>query len=298
MQTYWGIDLGGTKIEGIVLNSLESIEPRARLRIDTQADRGYEHILSRVAKILALLKSEAGAAPRIAGVAHPGVVDPQTGLIKNSNTVCLNGKPLKQDLEKALGIETVFANDANCFALAEACCGAAKNAELVFGVIMGTGVGGGIVVNKRARYGLQGIAGEWGHNVLEPGGLDCYCGKQGCVETLISGPALEAYYQKCAGRKLSLNEIVSAARSKTDAAAEHTLNHLLEKFGAAIAVVVNILDPDCIVIGGGLSNIEELYTLGRQSAARRVFNDSFSTPIVRNELGDSAGVVGAAMLTR
>jgi fructokinase len=174
METYWGIDLGGTKIEGVVLKSLDKLDLLARERIDTEQEHGYEHIVMRIGKVIEILKQKTGITPAAVGVGHPGVVDPRTGLLKNSNTVCLNGKPLKSDLEKHIGLSTVFSNDANCFALAEACFGAAREWATVFGVIMGTGVGGGVVFNRQALIGVQGIAGEWGHNVLIPNGAPCY----------------------------------------------------------------------------------------------------------------------------
>ena len=297
MKSYWGIDLGGTKIEGVVLDSLEKAVPLCRVRIDTEQSRGYEHVLRRVGQLIEQMTHESGLNPTIVGIGHPGVLDPETFLLKNSNTQCLNGMPFKSDLEKLIRIPTSLANDANCFALAETVYGAAKGAKTVFGVIMGTGVGGGIVVNREVIRGVQGIAGEWGHNVLLPDGPKCYCGKTGCVEALISGPALEAFYTGLSGSRCSLAEIVTRARAGTDVPASATLARLTNLFGRAIASVVNILDPDIIVLGGGLSSIHELYDNGRREAAQVVFNNTFTTPIVPNTLGDSAGVFGAAALT-
>ncbi|MFN8390596.1 MAG: ROK family protein [Bdellovibrionota bacterium] len=296
-QSYWGIDLGGTKIEGVVLTSLDNPEPLCRLRVDTNAHLGYEHIVTQAAELLAAMRQETGLTPERVGVGHPGVLDPRTKLLKNSNTQCLNGKPFQRDFESKIGIPAMLANDANCFALAEACYGAARNASVVFGVIMGTGVGGGIVLSRKVHSGAQGIAGEWGHNVLDPTGPECYCGKRGCVEAMISGPALEKLYFDRTNRKAPLSEIVSLAESGQEQAAADVLDHLTTWFGRAITVVINILDPDCVVIGGGVSNIDALYTRGVAEAARTTFNDSLSTPIVKNLLGDSAGVFGAAMLT-
>jgi predicted NBD/HSP70 family sugar kinase len=296
--TFWGIDLGGSKIEGIVLDSLEELQPRCRLRIETEAGRGYEHILAQICGLIERLKNETGRTPARIGIGHPGLLDPRTQLLKNSNTQCLNGRALKRDLEEKCGVPLESANDANCFALAEACFGAAKNARVVFGVILGTGVGGGIVIDKRVLAGAQGIAGEWGHNILLPGGANCYCGKQGCVETILSGPALEAFYAAESGAPRSLTEICERAEGGEDTAAAATIRRASEWFGRAIAVVINILDPDCVVLGGGLSNMPHLYTEGRSIAERNTFNDSLTTPIVPNALGDSAGVFGAAMLTQ
>jgi fructokinase len=288
----WGIDLGGTKIEAAVLTSPEQVA--ARQRIPTEAHLGYEHILRQVSALVEALKSAAGEQPQRIGIGHPGVIDPATGLMKNSNTICLNGKPLKSDLEAALGVPVAMSNDANCFALAEAKFGAAKGKPVVFGVILGTGVGGGVVVNGHALYGTQGIAGEWGHNILLEGGAQCYCGKRGCVETVISGPALERFYAERSGAQAKLSEI--AARAARDPAAKETVDRLTDYFGRAIAYVINILDPDVVVLGGGVSNIDALYSAGRLAAARFVFNNRMETVLIKNVLGDSSGVFGAALL--
>lgn len=268
----------------------------SRLRIDTEADGGYEHVLDRILHLVNLMKKQVDAIPKVIGIGTPGVLDPYTETLKNSNTVCLNSRSLKRDLEAKLNVRLEISNDANCFALAEHMLGAARGARCSFGVIMGTGVGGGIIINNSARYGLQGIAGEWGHNILDPNGPPCYCGKQGCVETIISGPALERYYTQLSGRSIPLHEIVSLAEHHSELDARTTLNHLVTSFGKAISVVINILDPDIVVLGGGLSNIETLYTAGVESAQKCVFNNRLETKIVKNELGDSAGVYGAALL--
>jgi predicted NBD/HSP70 family sugar kinase len=220
--------------------------------------------------------------------------------MKNCNSTILNGKPLKSDLEKALGIELKLANDANCFALAETKLGVVSeqypDAEVVFGVIMGSGVGGGIVVNQKIINGLQGIAGEWGHNFLDESGGPCYCGKVGCVETIISGPSLERYYFSHTGNRKNLKDIASLAESKVDPTAQKAMQRLVHFFGLSLSAVINILDPDVIVIGGGVGNIDLLYDRGRDAVAEYVFNNRFETPIVQPILGDSAGVFGAAHL--
>jgi predicted NBD/HSP70 family sugar kinase len=195
-----------------------------------------------------------------------------------------------------LGKEVIIENDANCFAVAEDQLGAAKGSSLSFGIIMGTGVGGGLVVNGKPRFGLQGIGGEWGHNILEPDGAPCYCGKRGCVEMVIGGPALEDYYFSLTGARRTLSEIRELSISGDDAGAR-TMERLFEKFGHSISVLINILDPDCIVIGGGLSNIPELYTEGVARAKPYIFNSTPVLNVKKNLLGDSAGVFGAAMLT-
>ena len=294
-QSFWGVDLGGTKIEGVVLPSATSTEPLCRLRIPTERDRGYDHVRRQIGRLIEQMRQATGYGPTSLGVGTPGVLDPHTLTLKNSNTTCLIGQPLQQDLQQDLGLEVELANDANCFALAEARLGAGRGAHTVFGIILGTGVGGGVVVDGRALYGHQGIAGEWGHNVMDPEGRDCYCGRKGCVETLLAGPHLEARYAETTGRSLSLSDIATAA--PTDPAAAVVIDHLCEWFARCVSSVINILDPDVVVLGGGVSNIDALYGRGTQALDRWVFNDVVHTRIARNELGDSAGVFGAAMLT-
>lgn len=296
----WGIDLGGTKIEGVILKSAQDPEVLFRDRVPTEADKGYEHILDQVRRLVDLMREFAKGAPQRIGVGTPGVHDPKLGTMKNCNTVVMNGKPMKRDLEELLGLPLEMANDADCFALAEAQLGVVKErfpgARVVFGVIMGTGVGGGIVVDGRAIIGLHGIAGEWGHNFLDDSGGPCYCGKSGCVETVISGPALERYYFKETGNKKNLKDIVALAESKVDPTAQRTMLRLIEYFGLSLSVVINILDPDVIVIGGGVGNIDMLYDRGIDSVKKYIFNHGLETPIVKPSLGDSAGVFGAAYL--
>ena len=296
MSKLWGIDLGGTKIEGVVLPDPESIEPICRLRVPTEADQGYEHILGQIGRLLDQMIAATGERPEVVGVGTPGVIDPVTGRMKNSNTTCLNGMPLDVDLAAWSEHRYVFANDANCFALAEATLGAGKGSATVFGVIMGTGVGGGVVVNGQVLGGAQGIAGEWGHNVLDPDGFQCYCGRSGCVETVLSGPALQRWHTKQTGTEISLPEIVRLAESG-DSGALATLEHLYDRFGEGISVVVNILDPQAVVLGGGVSNVPGLVERGRAALAKYVFNSRVDTQILAASLGDSAGVFGAAMLT-
>jgi predicted NBD/HSP70 family sugar kinase len=293
---HWGIDLGGTKIEGAVLASAEAPEPLCRIRIPTEAEGGYRHILSRIRHLVDRMQAEVRSGPERIGFGTPGVLDPTSQTLKNSSTLCYKGQPLKEDLEKLLGVPAVLANDANCFALAEARLGAGRGAETVFGVILGTGVGGGVVVDGRVLYGCQGIAGEWGHNCLDPEGPECYCGRRGCVETFVSGPALERYYLERGGQERSLRDIAQRHSRGSDPYAEATIQRLVAYFGQAIASVINILDPHVVVLGGGVSNVDVLYTTGVEAAARHVFNDRLETRIVRHALGDSAGVFGAAML--
>jgi len=292
----WGIDLGGTKIEGVVFDGLPS-ETLCRLRVPTHSSEGYRCVLEQIASLVSVMEQEVGHRAPVIGLGTPGALDPRTGQLRNSNSTCLIGKPLKSDLEALLGVPIRMANDANCFALAEASFGAAKGASTVFGVIMGTGVGGGIVVDGKVVGGVQGIAGEWGHNPLEPEGAKCYCGKMGCVETVLSGPALEEFYFEQSGHRMGLRDIAVLAREGSDPHAVATLSRLIDYFGKGLSVVVNILDPEVIVLGGGVGNIDELYSLGVESLARNVFNNELLTHIRRPVLGDSAGVFGAAQLT-
>ncbi|MBX2954547.1 MAG: ROK family protein [Cyclobacteriaceae bacterium] len=296
----WGIDLGGTKVEGIIMKSSSSAESVFRDRVSTEANLGYEHVLNQIKRLVDMMEAKAGYRPEKIGMGTPGTMDPHTGLFKNSNSTVLNFKPLQHDLEKLLGIKVLTANDANCFALAETRLGVVKEkfpkAEVVFGVIMGTGCGGGIVVNNKVINGLQGIAGEWGHNFLDESGGKCYCGKVGCVENVIAGPALERYYQEQSGQSLKLKEIYTRAVDKSDVVAVKTIHRLHEMFGKALSVVINILDPDVIVIGGGVGNIPSIYTEGINYLKQYVFNDRLDTPVVKPLLGDSAGVFGAAFL--
>lgn len=297
-EVVWGVDLGGTKIEGAALRLGKNgdFEVLSRKRIPTEQTGGYEHILSRIDLLLGELESEVGQERGIVGIGTPGVSDPKSGLHKNSNTLCYNGRPLHLDLSKALKTIVKIANDANCFALAEATLGSAKGAQCVFGVIIGTGVGGGLVIDGKVRHGHHGIAGEWGHNVLISEGPMCYCGKRGCVESIISGPALERYYEERTGRPLPLSEVVKAAEDG-DKEATHVLHYLAENFARAISVIINIVDPDVIVLGGGVSNISLLYSRALELLPHYIFCDTLDTRITQNTLGDSAGVFGAAMLT-
>ena len=296
----WGIDLGGTKIECAVLDSNNNLEVVVRMRIPTESVNGYEHILSQIKKLIDQVTEQVGERPAKIGFATPGVLEPDSQLMKNSNTTCLNGKQMKKDLEELLGIPVQLANDANCFALAEALMGAGKDyprAEVVFGVIMGTGVGGGLVVNNKIIGGHHGIGGEWGHNILEENGEPCYCGKAGCVEQVIAGPALERYYEKSSGEKLSLKDILEAYHTRNNTHATATIERLLEFYGRAISTLINVLDPGLIVIGGGVGNIDLLYTAGYEKIKKYIFNKGVvTTPILKPKLGDSAGVFGAALL--
>jgi predicted NBD/HSP70 family sugar kinase len=297
----WGIDLGGTKVEGAVLKSAIDPEVLFRDRLPTEGHLGYQHILGQIKKVVDMMIAKMGYKPAIIGIATPGTLDPGLGLMKNSNSTSLNGKPLKADLERMMAIEFKMANDANCFALAEANMGIAKekfpNAQVVFGVILGTGVGGGVVVEGKVINGLQGIGGEWGHNFLDESGGPCYCGKSGCVEKILAGPALEKFYAERSGQKKNLKEIHDLYKVGNDLHAKETMERMTHFFGLALSVVVNILDPDAIVIGGGVGNIDLIYSDGVKSLQNYIFNSGrLDTPVLRPKLGDSAGVFGAAFL--
>jgi fructokinase len=298
-QPLWGIDLGGTKMEGVILKNVQDPEPLIRTRVDTEADGGYEHILGQIEKLVAKMKKDSGLSPEGIGFGTPGILDPVAHTMKNCNTTMLNGQPLKRDLETKLRLPIFLANDANCFALAETVWGgvkkAAPNARMVFGIIMGTGVGGGIVIDGKIWDGHHGIGGEWGHNFLDESGGPCYCGKTGCVEKVISGPSLQKYYESLTGEKKTLKEIV--ALQKQDPAAQKTLDRLAHFFGKAVSVITNMLDPDIIVVGGGVGNIDQIYAGGVESLKSFIFNNYCNVPVIRPELGDSAGVFGAAALT-
>jgi len=283
-----GIDLGGTKIEGILVDEKYNIIERKR--IETRPENGYDSIVKSITFLINELRAKTNEETSV-GICTPGFTDTNSGLIKNSNTKCLLGMPLKNDIEKILKHEIVMENDANCFAMAESLLGAAKEYGVVFGVIMGTGVGGGIVINGTLHKGSTNIAGEWGHHTLRPDGNECYCGKQGCVETYISGPALEKRWLEITGKKESLQSIVPMASTSAQWEEE-----FLENFGISLANVIDILDPDVIVLGGGVSNIPFLYDQGKKTVYEKVFSDSVDTPILKNSLGDSAGVFGACMI--
>jgi fructokinase len=299
-----GVDLGGTKTEAVVVR-LDPFAELARLRVPTERDAGYEAVLARTADLARSVASVAGVdvdhVPL--GVGMPGAVTRRGGLVKNSNTVCLNGRPFRQDLARALGRPIAFDNDANCFALAETELGAARPHRdgVVFGVILGTGVGGGVVLAGRVWSGPHGVAGEWGHHAVWAGAPDargCYCGQRGCVEAYVSGPAVEDHYARLTGTRRALVDVAARAASTHDAddAARAAIETLLDSFGRALANVIDVLDPSAIVLGGGVSNVDALYTEGTARVARYVFNDELETPILKHAIGDSAGVLGAALL--
>ena len=289
-----GVDLGGTKTEAILID--EDLNELKRKRVPTRKN-DYHAILDTISSLV--LEISSGISEFSLGICTPGVISKQTGLIKNSNTQSLIGKPFKEDLEKKTGEVILMENDANCFAMAESKLGAAASEYahgIIFGVIMGTGIGGGIVIDGKLHHGRTNIGGEWGHHTLHQNGNPCYCGKNGCVETYISGPSLENQWKEITGESLPLSEIVSGLNKNNDDTSQKWKSNFLENFGYGLANVIDILDPDVIILGGGLSNIDFLYTEGKKSVHEKVFSDYVDTPILKNKLGDSAGVYGAALL--
>ena len=290
MANKLGIDIGGTKIEAILIN--EQFQVIERKRVSTNRGEGYDVIIDQISKLASELK-EFGNINSSVGICVPGKIDIQKGALKNSSIACLVDQPLQSDIEAALSLPILMENDANCFALAEAILGSAKDYRLVFGVVLGTGCGAGVVINKNIHRGPNHISGEWGHHVLYPNGRSCYCGNKGCAESYISGTALETEWKALTGEFKRVTDIIN---SKAYLTHPEWKNNFITNFGKALANVIDILDPDAIVLGGGLSKVEALYTEGRDAIADVVFSNDLVTPIIKNKLGDSAGVFGAAIL--
>jgi fructokinase len=291
-----GIDVGGTKIEVVAIDQ----NGRERFRKRVASPRGdYEGTIAAVAALIA--DAEQATGPGSIGIGIPGAISPATGLVKNANSTWLNGKPLAEDLTTRLSRPVRLANDANCLALSEAADGAAAGQDVVFGVIIGTGTGGGIVVNGRAVVGANAIAGEWGHNAMpwpadgEWPGPRCYCGRTGCIETFLSGPGMSRDHQSASGEALDAATIAARA-SAGDPKALATLGRYEDRLARALASIINVVDPNVVVLGGGLSNIQQLYTRVPQLWARFVFSDRVATRLVKAKYGDSSGVRGAAWL--
>jgi len=292
-----GIDLGGTKIEAVALDETG----RELVRERTPTPHGdYDGTIAAIAHLVDRLERQLGENGMV-GIGTPGAVSLVSGLIKNANSTCLNGRALVDDLRQALARPVRVANDADCFALSEAVDGAGAAYRMVFGIILGTGVGGGIVLDRQPWSGRNAIAGEWGHNELPRRTNDdlplpdCYCGRSGCIETYLSGPGLAAEHARRTGHSLDAHAIADLARSG-DRDAAITMDRFHERLAKALATVVNVLDPDVVVVGGGLSNIEEIYREIPRRLPRYVFSDNVSTAVVRNRHGDSSGVRGAAWL--
>lgn len=292
-----GVDLGGTKIEAIAMDGAGVV--RARRRVPTPRD-DYAAILEAITGLVQAVEEEAGGRGTV-GIGTPGAISRASGLLKNSNSTCLNGKPILQDIQEKLEREVRISNDANCFALSEATDGAAAGAGVVFGVIVGTGTGAGVVVHGRVLDGINGIAGEWGHNPLpwpkdeERPGPACYCGKFGCVETFLSGPGMSASYRRLAGKPVEPAEIVQRAE-QGHSLCERVVLDYEDRMARALAHAINILDPDAIVLGGGMSNIRRLYEEVPKLWSRYVFSDRVDTRLLPPRHGDSSGVRGAAWL--
>lgn len=295
-----GIDLGGTKIAGVVLDE-SGVEHAAR-RVPTPAD-DYPAIVAAIAGLVSALEAEVDADGLPVGVAHPGAISPASGLIKNANSTCLNGRPLQLDLRQALGRPVVLANDANCLAASELFDGAAHGADSVFAVILGTGVGGAVAVNGQVLTGAQAIAGEWGHNPLpwpraeEVPGPECWCGRHGCIETWLSGVGLAADHARHGGMVLHGEQIVAAAESGDDACLE-TLARYEQRLARALAHVINLFDPQVIVLGGGLSRLQRLYRNVPVLWSSWIFSDAATTQLLPARHGDASGVRGAARLSQ
>jgi fructokinase len=293
-----GIDLGGTKIEGIAIDG----DGRERVRRRIVSPRGdYRNTLDAVAGLVREIERQIDATGTV-GVGIPGTISPATGVIKNSNSTWLNGKPLADDLSSLLDRPIRFANDANCFALSEATDGAAAGAHVVFGVIVGTGTGGGVVIDRHVLVGANAIGGEWGHNPLpaahgadESPGPDCYCGRSGCIETFLSGPALARDFTAHAWEESTAEDVARRAAAG-DVLAQDAMTRYEERMARALGSVINLLDPEVIVLGGGLSNIDRLYTNVPRLWSRYVFSDRVDTQLVRATHGDASGVRGAAWL--
>jgi fructokinase len=292
-----GVDLGGTKIEAIALDR-EGRE-RGRRRVPTPRDR-YPLTLAAITTLVEGLERDAGEPARV-GIGMPGALSPATGMVKNANSVWLNGRPLREDLERLLHRPLRFANDANCFALSEARDGAGAGARVVFGVILGTGTGGGIVVDGRALTGPNAVAGEWGHNPLpwpraaEWPGAACYCGRSGCIETFLSGPGVARDHRTATGETLDATDIAARA-ARGDEGCVATLARYEDRLARALASVVNLLDPDVIVLGGGLSKLAHLYEVLPRLAATHVFAEPANVVVKPPVWGDAGGVRGAAWL--
>jgi fructokinase len=296
-----GIDLGGTKIEAIALTDTSTGDGATLLRHRVPTPVGdYAGILNAVAELVTFTVRETGHTGTV-GIATPGAISPSTGLLKNSNSTVLNGKPLDRDLETRLGRSIRMENDANCLALSEAVDGAASNAGVVFGVILGTGVGGGVVIKQQIHVGRNKVAGEWGHNPLpwahgdELPGPDCYCGKRGCIETFLSGAGLARDYHAHTGQQRTAVAIAEAA-AVGDSVANECLDIYIDRLARSLASIINVLDPDAIVLAGGLSNLTCLYPALPPLLKSYTFSADTGTPILRAMHGDSSGVRGAAWL--
>lgn len=294
-----GIDLGGTKIEAVLIAPDGHTIDRHRVPTPREPDAGREYAAIRDT-VHGMIEATATKVPHklpyTIGVGIPGTIQRTSGRVQNANTTSLAGNAFQSDLEALLNRPIAMENDANCFTLAEVKMGAAQNEGVVFGVIMGTGCGGGICINGQLHTGQHQIGGEWGHFAVDPQGLPCYCGNRGCVETKISGGGVAKAFEAKYGRSMALEQIVQGYRQGDDAHCVEAFEQFLDDYGRCMGGLISLLDPDVVVIGGGLSNIDELYTLGLERVRHYAFHACLQTPIVKNQLGDSAGVYGAAWI--
>jgi fructokinase len=297
---YWGIDIGGTKIEAVAFSDVEKPIIKSRMRVPTEHELGYDHLVKQIRLVLDLMQKQTGSMPTRVGVSVPGCIDWTTQKIKNSFILDLNGKNLGKDLQAIVSAPVVIANDANCLTLAETKYGAvaalAPNAKVVFGMIMSKGVGGGWMFGGQLYNGRHNIAGEWGHNFLDTSGGPCHCGKIGCVETIISGPALEQYYYDLTGEHKDIRSIYESSTFGNDPASAKTIKRLITFFGLAVSNIIHTVDPEVIVIGGELSYMQVLFEEGVEAVLSHLFNNKVETLFLKPKLGDSASVFGAAYL--
>lgn len=299
-EEFWGVDIGGSKIEAIAFSDVEKPIIKSRMRVPTEHEQGYTHLLNQIKLALDLLQKQAGSMPTRVGVSVPGCIDWTTKKIKNSFILDLNGKNLGKDLQAIISAPVIIANDANCLTLAETKYGAVKslapNAKVVFGLLMSKGIGGGWMFNGHVFNGRHNIAGEWGHNFLDTSGGPCHCGKIGCVETIISVPALEQYYYDLTGERKDIRTIYEISTFGTDSASNKTIKRLITFFGLAISNIIHTVDPEVIVIGGELSHLQVLFEDGVDAVLSHLFNNKVETLFLKPKLGDSASVFGAAYL--
>jgi fructokinase len=293
-----GIDLGGTKIEAILLGPDGTVEYRKRIPTPRDPDSAEEYNGILNATMTAISETRAQlpeTVPYTIGVGIPGTINAKTNLVQNANTTSLAGRPFKKDLERLAERPVGMENDANCFTIAEALQGAGKGYSMVFGIIMGTGCGGGLCIDGRLHRGRHQIAGEWGHFSVDPAGTVCFCGNPGCVETKISGAGVQNSYRHTYDKPLNMNQITQGYRNG-DPACRSIFEQFLEDYGRCLGGLISLLDPDAVVLGGGLSNIKELYTIGLERIREYAFHEHIETPVLKNRLGDSAGVFGAAWI--
>ena len=293
MKIHFGIDLGGTKIELVAIDDKFNILHRER--ISTESEKGSDHVLDQIDFLYKKAIKKFYDKEHTVGIGSPGSISKHTGLLRNSTIYCHNDLPLKSLIENKINHPIVIENDANCFALAESKLGAGKDYQVVFGVILGTGCGGGIVFDNKLWSGLHGISGEWGHSIIDVNGYPCFCGKNGCINTLISGTGLQNILQKKLKKEITAEKFLN--QKVYTSIEQEILNNFYSDFGKAISNIINIIDPNIIIIGGGLSNHDELYSKGAEKVILSSLNcDKEITPVVKNSLGDSAGVLGAAIL--